>query len=315
MNPMLAADCLGKPEKIKLPAFLSPKLDGFRAIITTDQEVVTRNLKPVPNLFVRETLRGSVPGLDGEIVVGDPRDTRSLGSTSSGITTRKGEPDFTFWVFDRQPVVPWGKKSEMVLNFIPYSQRLLFLQSMKPSGRIKLLPQVLAHTLEEVLEYEDRCLAEGYEGIMARGPDSPYKDGRATLNEGWLTKLKRFIDTEVEVTGLYELEHNENVATRNALGHTQRSTHKAGKRASGMLGGYNVRLIRDVPLPDGRTLKKGLAFDVGGGPAFTKAERIRLWGLGDQALGKIGKVKFFPVGIDKKPKWPTWLGFKFKGDM
>ena len=55
----------------------------------------------------------------------------------------------------------------------------------------KILP-VTIHNAEQLTAYEEKCLADGYEGVMIRTPDSPYKCGRSTEREGWLLKIKRF---------------------------------------------------------------------------------------------------------------------------
>ena len=51
-KPMLAAT-LKSPEALKFPVVASPKLDGVRAIII-DGVVMSRNLKPIPNVFVQK---------------------------------------------------------------------------------------------------------------------------------------------------------------------------------------------------------------------------------------------------------------------
>lgn len=39
-------------------------------------------------------------GLDGELIVGNPTDNDVYRNTTSNIMREKGEPKFTFWVFD-----------------------------------------------------------------------------------------------------------------------------------------------------------------------------------------------------------------------
>src|SRR5437899_138139 len=87
-----------------------------------------------------------------------------------------------------------------------------------------------------------RCIADcrGFEGVMLRKPDGPYKFGRSTVREGYLMKVKRFTQEEAVVVGYEEQETNLNEATKDALGHTKRSSHKAGKRPAGVLGALRV---------------------------------------------------------------------------
>lgn len=308
MKPMLAADCEGNTALIKFPVLASPKLDGFRCVIVGGRPM-TRSLKPVVNKFVQDKLTGLPEGLDGELIVGKATEHGVFGRTSSGVTAVKGQPDFRFFVFDRQPTGPG-------LGHPPFSQRLAWIRGNVRNWKSAFTTYVehkLVHTEVELLEYELALLEQGYEGVMVRDPRGPYKHGRATLREGWLTKVKRFVDAEGVCVGYKELLHNENVAKINELGHTQRSSHKAGKRASSMLGAMTVQLLKDVKLPNGQVLPKGLEFDVGTG--LTEAERRLLWSQQETLPGRIVKFKFFPVGIKDKPKWPVWVGFRAKEDM
>ncbi|MFM7851045.1 MAG: hypothetical protein ACKO96_03815, partial [Flammeovirgaceae bacterium] len=61
-------------------------------------------------------------------------------------------------------------------------------------------------------------LERGYEGVMIRGLHGPYKQGRATLKQGWLMKLKEFDDDEAVIIGYEEKMKNNNAAQVNELG-------------------------------------------------------------------------------------------------
>lgn len=69
----------------------------------------------------------------------------------------------------------------------------------------------------ELAAYKEKCLSEGYEGVMVRDPAGPYKCGRSTEREGWLLKIKRFEDAEAEVLETYEGMSNYNEAGVDAL--------------------------------------------------------------------------------------------------
>ena len=56
--------------KLVFPIYASPKLDGIRVIIK-DNQVLSRNGKTIPNIFVQSLLK-SYHGLDGELIVGHP---------------------------------------------------------------------------------------------------------------------------------------------------------------------------------------------------------------------------------------------------
>ena len=78
---------------------------------------------------------------------------------------------------------------------------------------------------EDVLQYEKEFLEIGAEGVMLRSPTGPYKQGRSTLKEGYLLKVKQFTDAEARVIGFDEKMHNANEADVGELGQTKRSSH------------------------------------------------------------------------------------------
>src|SRR5690606_40344965 len=119
-------------------------------------------------------------------------------------------------------------------------------------------------------------------GVMLRHPDGPYKHGRSTTKEGWLLKVKRFEDSEAQVIGYSEAQHNANEAKRNELGQLERSSHKAGKVGKQTLGALAVK-----------DLKTGVEFDIGTG--FTESQRQLLWAMGDNLMGKVVKYKSQPT--------------------
>ena len=81
---------------------------------------------------------------------------------------------------------------------------------------------------------------------MVRRAGAHYKLGRSTARDGALLKLKCFEDAEAQVIGFVELLHNNNEATRSELGRTKRSSARAGKSVSGMLGALVVGVEFEV---------------------------------------------------------------------
>ena len=105
----------------------------------------------------------------------------------------------------------------------------------------KILPVEIRDAVQ-LADFEEQCLSDGYEGVMVRTPDSPYKCGRSTEREGWLLKIKRFDDAEAVILETYEGMSNQNEAQRDAFGRTKRSSAQAGKIGRGELGGFVVRI-------------------------------------------------------------------------
>jgi DNA ligase-1 len=188
-----------------------------------------------------------------------------------------------------------------------YTERMVELEAAIKAvddKHIRFVPITQINSYDELLVYEDEQLANGFEGVMIRDPNGPYKCGRSTEREGWLLKLKRFEDSEAEIIGFEELMHNNNVATIDELGHTKRSSAKAGKAPAGTLGKFKVR---DV--------KSGVDFSCGTGVGLTQAKRQEIWDNRSKYMGKIIKYKSQTVGVKDAPRVPVYLGFRDPIDM
>ena len=277
-------------DALRFPVLVSPKLDGIRCVIHNDQPV-SRTLKLIPNRFIQAEL-GFYPPFDGELMVGDPLDPAAFNKSTSGIMSRDGEPDFTYWVFD------WIDPHDLHL---PFTERLaiaksrLSLEERWPWAR--LVPHTQADDPEELLRLEAYYVGLGYEGVMVRAPWGTYKFGRSTEGQGLLGKVKRFEDTEGEIVGFEELMHNENEATINNLGYQERSTAQAGQVPGNTLGALRVSH------PDFEE-----TFGVGTG--FTADERFTLWQIRDTLKGQSVKFKHQPAGAKDRPRFPSYLGLR-----
>lgn len=272
--------------RLDYPLLASPKLDGIRAVVLNGQ-LVSRTLKPIPNNFIREALsHPQFEGLDGELVVGSPTDPDIYLKTNSAVMSVKGEPDFTYFVFDRHDMVA------------PFSERLASLGATSHVGcSISVLGHVDIRNERDLTAYQEWCLEQGYEGVMLRKPSASYKYGRSTLREQTLVKLKVFDDSEATVIGMTEEMHNTNEATTNALGHTERSSHKENKIGKGRMG---TLVCCD--------LGTGVEFEIGTG--FTAQQRQEFWDQTGDVVGRVVKYKFFSHGVKDKPRHPVFLGFR-----
>lgn len=279
--------------KLKYPVLASPKLDGIRAL-NLGNGLVSRNLKLIPNDHIQSLFGGKeYEGFDGELIIGSPTAPNCYQVTNSGVMSKEGEPDVTYYVFDRTDI-----------PLADYSDRLLALRGLDeyPKCQTKLVDHALIIDSDSLLAYEESCLAEGYEGIMVRNPAAPYKFGRSTATKGELGKVKRFIDSEAEVIGMQELTKNTNQKTVDNLGHSERSSHKENMVPQRTLGAL---IVKD--------LKTGVQFNIGSG--FTAAQRQEIWDLGAAYMGTIVKYKSFPIGVKDLPRFPIFLGTRDRIDI
>lgn len=283
-KPMLASPF--DEALLKFPVLASPKLDGVRAIVR-DGVVLSRALKPIPNKWVQQRF-SHLEHFDGELIVGASNHPDVLRTTTSGVMRVEGEPDVSFHVFDHV-------ENHARLYTVRYD-----LLEEDTEINVFVVPQHELMNTFELNAFEHEVLAEGYEGVMLRRPEAPYKFGRSTAREGYLLKVKRFHDTEFEIVGFEEEMFNANEATTSELGRTKRSSHKANKIPKGRLGAL--------------VLKYGdTTFNCGTG--FNDAERENIWAERESYLGKLAKIKYFAHGIKDVPKLPSFLGVRDEMDV
>lgn len=269
--------------------YASFKLDGVRAM-EQDGVLVSRTLKPIRNRWLQEAMQVyDISGLDGELIVGPPNAGDVYRKTMSQVMSYDGQPDFTFYVFDRRD-----------LGAMPFEQRLGRLGDSR--GRIKVLEQVRVTNLHQLGEFEARAIELGFEGVIYCRPHVPYKEGRSTAREGGKCKLKRFVDSEMQVTAVEELMLNQNEAVINELGYKSRGLSKAG-----MIPGDTMGKLIGVDIHTGIEVKLGTG--------FTSAERRQIWQNADREIGRIWKYKHFPVGVKDKARHPVALGRRHKDDL
>lgn len=280
-KPMLAGT-LDDLKDVRYPVLCTPKLDGIRCLVVS-QKAVSRKLKPIPNHYIRTSIEQyALEGFDGEIMLkGKP-----FNEISSAVMSRDGKPDFSYVVFDYY-------SSE------GYNNRMRNLFNCSNIPNIEYLLPVQINNEVELLEFESKCLSEGYEGIMLRSPNGPYKFGRSTLKEGWLLKFKRFTDSEAIILDIYEQMSNQNEATEDALGHTKRSSHLENLVPAGTLGGFKVKDI-----------KSGVEFRVGSGDGLNNELRLKVWNNPKDYIGKILKYKSQKAGEKDLPRFPLFIGFR-----
>lgn len=303
-KPMLAGKAPEDLSTLKFPLALSPKLDGIRAIVK-DGVVMSRSLKPIPNRHVQK-LFAHLESYDGELIVGPAADKDCFLKTTSGVMSRDGEPDVNYHVFDRHD-----------LTAITWEARFASLAIFE---NVVKVPHHFVYSNDDVLEYEDMYLMQGYEGVMLRDHNGPYKNGRSTTKEGWLLKLKRFEDSEALVIGMEEKMHNANEATVGELGQTKRTSHQENLEPMGTMGAL---IVCD--------LKTGVVFNIGTG--FSDADRAWWWSLIMKTVGTLtimnnGGVRymfeepstivvytFFATGSKDKPRFPTMKSIRHKDDL
>jgi DNA ligase 1 len=305
-RPMLAAKFDSDPavaykqmKSLCFPVLASTKIDGIRAH-QYQGVLYSRKNKPIPNAHTQKLFSDlALHGADGELVVGRPNTNSCFNTTQSGTMSQDGQPDVKYHIFD------YTAATNPSYSF---SIRQTLLSFMAEIPNIILVEQKLIHSLDDLLSFEYESVTAGWEGIMIRALNGPYKEGRSTLREGWLIKMKQFRDSEAVILSAYEQETNLNESTINEIGRSKRSSHQENKIANGHLGGFRVRDI-----------KSGVEFNIGNFDGVTKELRHQWWqnylARPDYFAGRVITYKFFPVGVKDKPRHPTLRGFRSKIDL
>jgi DNA ligase-1 len=268
-----------------------------------NDQVVSRQMKPIKNTHIREILNKYLPnGSDGEICFSDS----TFQDVTSNVMTKDKKIDgvFLYYWFDYvkdSANKPYEQRMEDIREYMENHKELLENAKKNEICIIPLYPTVV-NTLDELNKYEEEKLEEGYEGVILRKGSGKYKMGRSTFREGILLKLKRFADDEAEVISLDELQINNN-ETDAITG--KKSSKKDGLSAGGMLGSFKVKK-RQVDGTD-------IIFNIGSG--MTHEQRKEFWGQKEELIGKMIKYKYFEIGIKVAPRFPVFLGIRDPSDM
>ena len=291
IRPLLS--CEVSIDNINFPIYVSTKFDGVRAMVI-DSVVYSRSLKPIRNKHVQKLFgKPEYEGFDGELIVGDVYAKGIFQKTTSGVMSKDGEPDVTFYVFDL-----WNLPNEDYESRQRSLQDLLLKDETMNSVVYTMIHK--CHTVEDLdffLKHEEKV---GGEGLIGRNPNGVYKYGRSTPKEQFSMKFKFFEQEDFEVIGFTERMHNSNEQKRDELGYAERSSAKEGMIPMNTLGSL--------------VLKYGdTTFNVGTG--FSDALRDEIWFNQEKYLGKLASIRYMSVGMDKLPRCPSFIWFRDADDM
>lgn len=332
-KPLLAAPLDGVDLKtIHYPLLASPKLDGVRIIINDgadDRKGVrqpgwqpaTRKIVQLPNVKIRAFLsRPELAGLDGELASGDITHPDVFNSTTRIVMKREGpgmsEPVWLYTDAKKKPQMSFvpvegalriDETNFYIFDDCTHPDMPFVARFERARARIEALPEDLKRHIKlvphrvvrddiQLGSYEEIMVREGYEGVMVRRAEGPYKYGRSTVNEMILAKVKRFADTEGVRIGYEELMINENEKLRDALGNAKRSSHAENLVPGGTLGAIVYRL----PEFDNATVKCGTG--------FTDEQRQHIWDNREAQLGTVDVLRYQPSGMKDLPRFPSWKG-------
>jgi DNA ligase-1 len=292
---MLAEDF--DESKLKFPLGLQPKIDGVRGL-NLSRTLTGRSLKTHKNKHVTALFSGtSTLGMDGELHLQDERSPTLCRNTTSAVNRIEGEPDMYWTVFDYI--------TEETIKY-RYEDRLAMLRKAVAdlgNPRIRVIPNYIVDSLEQLLALEAEWLAQGYEGAIIRDMMGMHRDGRSTVSKGELLRIKRFIEEEAVVLEVVEGNSNNNEATTNELGRTERSSHQENMEPNGLVGAL-ICIEK----------KTGMTITVSAG-SMDHVEREKYFKQPELIVDKTIKFKHFPKGRKTLPRFPTFVTIRAESDM
>jgi DNA ligase 1 len=304
---MLAEKCV--PEKLfktNKSYLISPKLDGIRCI-SVNGVPQSRSGKVHRNLYIQEKFKelADFPYiLDGELLNSEDGSGVTLSSFSANIdgimTIKLNLPNLKYFIFDMI--------DENDLGAIDRYDKLEYLKSTGalPDWCI-IVKKKEVFSFNDIQDITAEFSDLGYEGSMIQGTKTKYKNGRSTVKEEKLLKIKEASDAESIITGFIPLYTNNNELEKDELGYAKRSTAQDGLVALDMLGAFITETIQSGNIKGGETLKIG--------SGFTRAERISLWENRKELIGKKVTYKYFQHGMLNLPRCPIYKGIRDEEDL
>jgi DNA ligase-1 len=275
-------------EPVNYPVRVEPKLDGLRCIAIKRNGNVTfytRNgteLETLPT--IREVLFDMKVDnivLDGEALGDDWNESASILMSKK---TKKDDSNIVFNIFDALPLSDWVSQKTK----IPYVERVELVKNVVDACKNKLVkqvPHIMAKSEKELLMYFQKCMDEGFEGVMLKTLDSSYKFKRSDN----ILKLKPCVTFEGVVVGHYE--------------------GRRGTKREGLFGGFEI------------VLPNGIITRLGGGFNDKLKADVQLQGP-DSFIGKIVEIEGQPDPLtldgltkDGKVRFPVFTRFRDSSDV
>lgn len=302
----------------KFPLWGFWKIDGVRAGHV--RGFVGRSMDPFKNTALNARFAAPVyEGFDGELTMNGWLSADEItgfdeGETLCGLTTglcnrakiKKGEtalPDNAVWnLFDY-----------LHPGFVdmPYGHRYEFLK-INAAGvpHVRVLPYTVINNPEEALAFIDACLdgtAPGLpgpcEGAIFRDPEALHKSGRPGKRDNDFWRFKPESDKDAICTGFEEALTNNNEATTNSLGRTERSAHKENKVGNGMVG-----TVLGIDVLTGKPIRVGPG-------KMPHAFRIAAFNSPTLLVGQPFKYCSLDTGVKDAPRQGRFVSLRAKEDM
>jgi len=267
-EPMLAHKYKDYKDKISFPILVSPKIDGCR-MVAQKNGLFTRNgkeYKSCPHISkILSPIFKEHPEwiIDGEVYSHDEKFEKIISlvkkSKPKAEDLIESEKYVKYWIFDG--IIDnklegfndrYKKIKDEIHNIVGWEKYIVFVENE------------VAKSQDEINKKHDEYIAQGYEGVMIRVPNSEYENKRSKN----LLKLKYFLDEEFEIIDVVE---------------------GLGSR-SGMAGKLMLKM------DNGNTFGAGIR----GGEEYYK----ELLKDKDKLIGKLATIRYQNLSEDGIPRFP-----------
>lgn len=279
-------------KNLRYPVYVSDKEDGIRCLLGCRDgklQPFSRKLKVIPNLYIREWAENEgIAGLDGELVIPGKTFHEIQSYVMSEITMI--QQPFEFRVFDHY-WINWDKG---------FQSRLQLLQNkinMYAPKNVVVLPQTEIGNEDELWVWFRQTIEAGKEGLIVRSLHGPYKQGRSTMREQFMLKMKHYEEGEAIIIGFEPEYENQNEQTKDETGAAKRSSHQANRHARERLGSLVCKDCKTEEI-----------FCIGSG--FDHSQKAEIWNARPQYLGTTVTYKWQVHGTLNKPRTPIFKGIR-----
>lgn len=275
-------------DRVKYPVRIEPKLDGLRCIAVKQNwnvTLYTRNgtmLETLPR--IKATLEQAEVNnfvLDGEAI------GKNWNESNSVLMSKKSKHDdsnIIYNVFDAMLLKDWiAQECSM-----PYAERVKWATTIVEhcdQSVVQQVPHITAENEKELLMFFQKCMDEGFEGVMLKTVDTPYKFKRSKN----ILKLKPCATYEGVIVSHYE--------------------GRRGTKREGLFGGFEV------------VLQNGVITRVGNGFSDSLKAEIQLVGPSTY-IRKIVEIEAQPdpmtvdgLTSDGKARFPVFCRVRDESDV
>jgi ATP-dependent DNA ligase len=198
LKPMLAKDSNKCQTSVLNKRLLcSTKLNGVRCLMQFSEgeiHAISRGGKEynVPTTLIREALEDFFKEHPSVILDGELYNHGHHLQELSGIARLKEWEDrcniLEYWIYD---IADSTKTFEERLEFL-----MLLKDKLKGISKIKVIDHIETNSFKEIQDLHNKWVNEGYEGLVARKPNSTYQFGKRGSD---MIKVKEYMEQEFEI--------------------------------------------------------------------------------------------------------------------